>query len=98
MSKAIAATFGLDHGPDILRRPKATIRQDGMGREARFVNVHGAITMAPRRAARIGGRPILLIDDVMTSGATLTAASDTLLAAGAGVVHILTLARVAKDA
>jgi predicted amidophosphoribosyltransferase len=45
----------------------------------------------------MAGRPVLLIDDVMTSGATLAAAAEACLASHASEVCILTLARVAKD-
>ena len=57
----------------------------------------GAITAHPRRAHLMAGRPVLLVDDVMTSGATLQAAALACLAVGAGPICIVTLARVAKD-
>jgi predicted amidophosphoribosyltransferase len=48
--------------------------------------------------AQIKGRSVLLVDDVMTSGATLAAATEALRTAGATNVSIVTLARVVKDA
>jgi predicted amidophosphoribosyltransferase len=50
------------------------------------------------REARINDREVLLVDDVMTSGATFAAASEALFAAGAHSVDVVSLARVAKDA
>ena len=56
-----------------------------------------ALTAHPRRANRIEGRHILLVDDVMTSGATLAAAAEACIAAGAMEISVLVMARVAKD-
>ena len=98
LSKAIAQSARLDHCPDLLIRPRATGTQDGKGREARFANMAGTITLHPKRAARVDGRHVLLIDDVMTSGATLAAAAEACIAGGARAISVLTMARVAKDA
>jgi len=98
LSRAIAARTGYDHCPDLLIRRRATKQQDGMGAEARFANLDGAIAVNPRRRGGLAGRSVLLIDDVMTSGATLTACSQACLAAAAKEVRILVLARVAKAA
>ncbi|MFP4304028.1 MAG: phosphoribosyltransferase family protein [Rhodosalinus sp.] len=54
--------------------------------------------MTPRHAARVAGRPLLLIDDVMTTGATLEAAAQALARAGAGEIRVAVLARAARDA
>lgn len=83
--------------PDLLNRVRRTRVQDGMSRDERFQNLSGAIRPGRQAAKRLQGRPVLLIDDVMTSGATLAAATDACLAAGAGHVCVLVLARVAKD-
>ncbi len=98
LSRAFAIAVGLDHCPDLLLRSRKTASQDGRNRDARFANVAGAIRVHPRRAGRVAGRDVLLVDDVMTSGATLAAAADACLAAGADTVSTLVLARVAKDA
>lgn len=95
---SIAAAARLEHCPDLLIRRRSTGTQDGRGRDQRFANMSGAITLHPRRGAAAEGRHILLIDDVMTSGATLAAAAEACVAGGARAVSVLALARVAKDA
>lgn len=84
--------------PDALIRRRRTATLEGHGRDARFATMHGVIAMHPRQAAQISGKAVLLIDDVMTSGATLAAATEACHAVGAREVCTLTLARVAKDA
>ncbi len=86
----------LDVCPDALRRTRATKVQDGMTVEARFANIDGAICANAALASMLAGRDICLIDDVMTSGATLSAATDACYDAGAVHVSVLVLARVAK--
>ncbi|MDZ7905709.1 MAG: ComF family protein [Cypionkella sp.] len=98
LSARLAKLARLDHCPDLLTRARQTESQDGRGRDGRFVNVQGAFTPTPAEAARIAGRHILLVDDVMTSGATFSAATEACLAAGAKSVRIVALARVVKDA
>ena len=90
--------LGVERGMDILQRNKRTLSLDGHSKEARFKALEGAIMVNPKRRAYIKDRPILLIDDVMTSGATLAACADACLAAGAQEVCVATLARVVKDA
>ena len=96
LSAGAAQALGLDHCPDLLQRPRATPTQDGRGRDSRFANVEGAMRLHPYRAARVADRPVLLVDDVMTSGATLAAAALACLAGGAAWVGVAVLARVAK--
>ena len=60
--------------------------------------MHGAMDVNPRRRSLLMGKTVLLVDDVMTSGATLTAASNAVLGSGAADVSVVTLARVAKSA
>lgn len=97
LANALARETGLECHPDLLVRTRRTRSQDGRGRDARFANLDGVIHPHPRRGTRMAGQKVLLIDDVMTSGATLAAATDACLRAGATNVCILTLARVAKD-
>lgn len=98
LSREVARLAGIDHVPDALVRARGTGTQDGKDRERRFANVGDAIAPHPRRGAALAGRRVLLIDDVMTSGATLTAAAESARHAGATEVCVLVLARVARDA
>jgi ComF family protein len=76
---------------DLLERTRATPSQVGLTPRERRVNIRNAFRVAhPRKAA---GRKILLVDDVLTTGATAAECARTLLAAGAAAVDILTLAR-----
>lgn len=98
LSREVALGAALDHCPDLLVRSRRTATQDGRDRDARFLNMSGAIRVHPKRRRHLAGRAVLLVDDVMTSGATLAAAAEACLAAGAASVSVLALARVAKDA
>ncbi len=98
LSSRVAAMGGLQHCPDLLQRRRNTGSQDGLTRDGRFANMSSALTLHPRRASLVSGRHVLLVDDVMTSGATLAAGAEACVAAGAIGVSILVMARVAKDA
>ncbi len=75
--------------PRLLRRTRHTRPQVGLGRRARERNLEGGFSAS----ARISGRDVVLIDDVLTTGATLRAAAEALRSAGARSVFGLTLAR-----
>lgn len=98
LSAGLARQTGLGHCPDLLIRARNTGTQDGRSRDGRFANMQGALRVHPRHVARITGQHVLLVDDVMTSGATFAAATEACLAAGATRVSICALARVAKQA
>ena len=83
---------------DALLRPRKTKTLDGHNRDARFAVLADAIVPNPKRAGLIKGKSVLLVDDVLTSGATLAACAEAALTAGAVDVSIVTLARVVKDA
>ena len=83
---------------DALLRPRKTKPLEGHSRDARFAALAGAIVPHPKRIATLDGKSVLLVDDVMTSGATLAAAAEAARTAGAANVSIVTLARVVKDA
>jgi len=96
LARALAAETGLEVCPDLLVRRRRTPSQEGRDLTARFLNMEEAVGLHPRRGGRIEGRSVLLVDDVMTSGATLAAAADACLAGGAAEVDVAVLARVAK--
>ncbi|SIS88365.1 ComF family protein [Paracoccus saliphilus] len=97
LARHLAKAHGLPHIPDLLLRKRHTPAQDHRGVSDRFANISGAIMVNPRRISCISGKPVLLVDDVMTSGATLAAATEALLAAGSGPVFVTVLARAVKD-
>lgn len=80
---------------DVLQRLRDTPAQSALPREARLRNVRGAFGVAEDRAREVAGRHVLLVDDVMTSGATLFGAAHALRAAGAARITGLVLARTA---
>lgn len=96
LSRALARLGGHAHCADLFTRLRATPRQKGLTRPERQTNLEGAIAISAKRAALIDGRPLLIVDDVMTSGATLSAATRAAREAGASRVCVVTLARVAK--
>ena len=95
LAQEIARVTGAQYRPDLLLRRRRTKVQDGMTVSQRFENL-GAAIGPTRRAAAMAGKPVLLIDDVMTSGATLAAAAVACQAAGAASVSVLVLARAVK--
>lgn len=97
LALAFAARIDRPACPDLLVRQRATRVQDGMGPDDRFANLADAITVAHRHRARVAGRHVLLVDDVMTSGATLDACARACLAAGAAEISVMVLARVTRD-
>jgi ComF family protein len=98
LAQGIAGRMGRTCLPDALVRVRPTGSQDGKTRDERYMNLDGAFRVEPGRAAALAGRPVLLVDDVMTSGATLTGCTEALRAAGAADVSTVVLARVARDA
>lgn len=93
LAQALAKNTGLAMLPDALIRTRRTPPQAGLTRTQRYDNVKGAFAANPRYVGRIKGKTVLLIDDVMTTGATLEQCTKALLKAGARSVNALTLAR-----
>jgi ComF family protein len=79
----------------LLLRIRHTQPQSELKRSARLENVKGAFAVAPLRAAQLKNRRVVLVDDVMTSGASLLAAADALRQSGVREVSAVVLARTA---
>jgi ComF family protein len=94
LAAAIARLTGLRVDAALLKRTRRTRQQVGLTHDARARNVAGAFAAHPEALKRHGGRGVVLVDDVYTTGATLKAATRALKRAGVGRVDVLTFARV----
>jgi ComF family protein len=81
-----------------LKRVKATPQQVGLGKSERAENVQGAFRVPTEGKAEVVGRKLVLVDDVLTTGATVDACARALLRGGAAAVDVLTFARVVAPA
>lgn len=97
LAQSLAREIGAELRVDALHRSARTRPQSG-DRDARFANLCAAIRPHPRRGAALAGRAVVLVDDVMTSGATFSAAAEACRAAGAADIRVMALARVGRDA
>lgn len=90
IAQPLALALGMTYAPKALTRWRNTRSQVGLSKEQRRDNVRGAF-QADR--AQVGGRVVLLMDDVATTGSTLSSGADALLSAGASQVYAFTVAR-----
>lgn len=95
LARALAKRLQRKCDSSILRRVGTSRRQAGLSREERFANVAG--TFAVIKPELVTGRTVLVLDDVMTTGATLSECAKTLKNSGAWRVWALTLARPIAD-
>jgi ComF family protein len=93
----VARATRIAYIPDLLVRHRATPSQGEMGALARARNVAGAFRLAPNHAGRVKGSRIVLVDDVLTTGATVGACARVLRRGGAARIDVLTLARVVLE-
>jgi ComF family protein len=94
LADAIAKASGVPVVLSALKRVKATPQQVGLSQSARALNVQGAFQVSASGKAAIAGRRLILVDDVITTGATIDACARALLRAGAAHVDVLAFARV----
>jgi ComF family protein len=94
LAQAIGRLADRPVDPLALTRRRATRSQGRLSRFARLRNVKGAMAVRERSRSGVAGRRILLIDDVITTGATVETAAKALISAGAAVVDVLALAKV----
>ncbi len=91
LSRGLARALNIPVNTKLLRRVKATATQTMLSREQRTANVHKAFSFCGRE--NLSGEKIILVDDVLTTGATTSACAKVLLKAGAGEVGVWTVAR-----
>jgi ComF family protein len=94
LAEVISAASSVPVAYDALKRVKATPQQVGLTRAQRADNVQGAFRVAADARGEVAGLRLVLVDDVLTTGATLDACARTLLRAGARNVDVLVFARV----
>jgi ComF family protein len=94
LARVIGRTSGVRVAPDALRRIRPTEHQIGLSRSERARNVQGAFQVPAEKRAEIQGRRVILVDDVLTSGATTDACARALQRAKAAQVDVLVFARV----
>jgi ComF family protein len=98
LARTVAREAETMMAPDLLRRTSWTASQAGLRAKERRRNVRHAFDVHPRWRAIVRDRTVLLVDDVLTTGATVDACVSELLRAGARHVDVLTLARVVRPA
>ena len=94
LAQSVSGACGVPVDAGALERVKPTPPQVGLSRLQRAVNLQGAFKVADDARPRIAGARLVLVDDVLTTGATTNAAARALLRAGAASVDVLTFARV----
>jgi ComF family protein len=94
LARAVAHQAGKRFEPGAVRRVKATRQQVGLPANQRIDNVRGAFRVPVEAEIAVAGRRVLLVDDVFTTGATVSAVTRALKRAGASAVDVMTFARV----
>jgi ComF family protein len=97
IASALGRASGLAVAPELLHRTRSTPPLKGLGRRERALAVRGAFDVAAEGRETLAGRPVILVDDIFTSGATAGACGLALKRAGAASVSILCWARVVGE-
>ncbi len=96
LTAELAKHFEVDHMPGALIRARSTPSQGGLNRKGRFQNVRAAFAINSSNINALEGRPVVLVDDVLTTGATADACSAVLKKAGVQQVTVAAFARVGE--
>lgn len=94
LARTICKDKKLEYMPQALKRIRKTKQQVGLTRQERAKNVAGVFMVPPEYSADLKGKKVLLIDDVLTTGATVGSAAKALKRAGVASIDVLTFARV----
>jgi ComF family protein len=98
LGQVVSARSGVPCDPFLLARVKRTKPQIGLTRPQRQENLQGALRVPEEAKTRLAGLRVVLVDDVLTTGATANAAARALLRGGAKSVDVLAFARVVTEA
>lgn len=98
LAAAVAAVWGIPVWTDVISRTRATPSQTRLTPAERLANVHGAFRAEVPAAERLRGTHLILVDDVLTTGATLNACAHALFAAGTRTLSYLTFGRARTGA
>ncbi|RTL53751.1 MAG: ComF family protein [Bradyrhizobiaceae bacterium] len=96
LARAIEKQSGVPVNMESLGRVRPTHQQVGLSRTERAANVQGAFKVAKEKKSHVAGKRLVLVDDVLTSGATVDACARALLRGGAASVDVLVFARVVE--
>ncbi|MBS0241881.1 MAG: ComF family protein [Proteobacteria bacterium] len=96
LARELSAVSGKPWHPFALAKLRETVPQASLSGQARRDNLRGAFAVPDRRRALVAGRNVIVLDDVITTGATVETATKALLAAGAARVDVLALALVTR--
>ena len=97
IARPLARLGGLAYAPDLLVRARRTASQGGRSGRGRRENVKNAFAVPRRAGLRLAGKRVLLVDDVLTTGATAEACAKILIEAGAAAVDLAVVARVRES-
>jgi ComF family protein len=97
LARALGRLTGLRVDPALVVRSRRTRQQVGLSADARSRNVAGAFGVRAAALARLAGKPVLLVDDVITTGSTVKAVTRALNRAGVDKVDVISFARVSAQ-